>query len=176
MMSVSRALLTALAVSAASVAGVVVAQANEPAPADHQQPLIEDFGYPGAARILAEDNVELVSGDGHILYVPCAAQPPNGIGQLEVHSSDLSVGKNEDGVVCFKVVGTYGQITLKIPDVYEIRGDGFGNTAGHKGTAEVVGQTGERRTVTLDPNGARQVGIGQPGGKPETLLRLDIKP
>lgn len=176
MMSVSRTLLTALAVSAASVAGVVVAQAIEPAPADQQQSLIEDFGYPGAARILAEDKVELVSGDGHVLYVPCAAQPPNGIGQLEVHSSDLSVGKNEDGVVCFKIIGTHGQITLKIPDVYEIRGDGFGSTAGHKGTAEVVGQTGERKTVTLDPNGARQVGVGQPGGKPETLVRLDIKP
>ncbi|MET8760783.1 hypothetical protein [Lentzea sp. NPDC004782] len=175
-MSISRALMTALAVSGVAIAGVVVAQANEPTPTDQQLPLVEDFGYPDAARILAEDKVELLSGDGHILYVPCAAQPPNGIGQIEVHSADLTVGKNKDGVACFTVVGTYGQITLKMPKVYEIRGDGFGATPGHKGTAEIADQAGERHTVTLNPNGAKQVGISVPGGKPETLLRLDIKP
>ncbi len=175
MNQLSRALLTVVAVGAVAVGGVFAAQAGETTAADEQQSLVEDFGYPDAARILAEDNVKLVSGDGHIVYAPCAQQPVNGIGLIEVRSSDLSVGK-ADGLVCFKVLGSAGSLVLLIPDVFEIRGDGFGSAPGHKGTAEVKAQSGESRTVTLDPNGSQQVGIGRPNGTPETLVKLEVKP
>jgi hypothetical protein len=175
MKSWSRVVTTALAVGVVAMGGVWAANANEPTAADEQQSLVEDFGYPDAARILAEDNVKLVSGDGHIVYAPCAQQPANGIGLIEVRSSDFSVGK-DDGLVCFKVLGTTGSLVLLIPDVFEIRGDGFGSTPGHKGTAEVKAQSGESRTVALNPNGSQQVGIGRPNGTPETLVKLEVKP
>ncbi|RAS65590.1 hypothetical protein C8D87_104137 [Lentzea atacamensis] len=175
MRSWSRAVTAVLAVGVVAVSGVWVASAGESSAADEQQSLVEDFAYPGAARILAEDNVKLVSGDGHIVYAPCAQQPVNGIGVIEVRSTDFSVGKN-DGLVCFKVLGDTGSLVLLIPDVFEIRGDGFGSTPGHKGTAEVKAQSGESRTVVLNPNGSQQVGIGRPNGVPETLLKLEVKP
>ncbi|WP_258952371.1 hypothetical protein [Lentzea californiensis] len=175
MKSWSRVLVTGLAVGAVAVGGVFAASANEPTAADVQQPLVEDFGYPGAARILAEDNVELISGDGHIVYSPCVQQPENGIGVMVIGSTDLSVGGNNDGRVCFKVLGTPGLLVLRIPDAFEIRGDGHGSVQGHKGTVEVSRETGERRTVELNPNGNQQVGLGsnQPA---ETIVKLEIKP
>lgn len=173
MKSLSRALLTMGALTAVAFGGALVAHSAESA--DEQQSLVEDFGYPNRDRILQDDNVRLVSGDGHIVYTPCVQQPANGIGLIEVRSSDLSVGK-DSGLLCFKVTGTSGYLTMLVPDVYEIRGDGFGSTPGHKGTAEVSGENGAHRTVQLEPNRSQQVGIGRPNGTPETLVRLEIKP
>ncbi|MDH6120015.1 hypothetical protein [Kitasatospora sp. GAS204B] len=34
---------------------------------------VEDFSYPGAAQILASQNITLKSGDGHILLTDCAS-------------------------------------------------------------------------------------------------------
>ena len=34
---------------------------------------IEDFGYPNADKILAEQNIALKRGDGHILLADCAS-------------------------------------------------------------------------------------------------------
>ncbi|MGM1065765.1 hypothetical protein, partial [Saccharothrix sp. Mg75] len=176
MKSWSRAVVTALAAGAVVSGGVFAAQADQTIAADEQQSLVEDFAYPGRDRIEVEDNVKLVSGDGHVIYADCS-QPPSGPVQLiEVYSSDLSVGMQEDGRVCFKVTGASGYLTLMLPDVFEIRGDGRAPGAGHKGTAEVIGESGQRKTVELDPDGSAQVGIGVPGGEPSTLLRLEIKP
>ncbi|MET9229434.1 hypothetical protein [Lentzea sp. NPDC003310] len=171
----SRSVAAGLAVGVIAAGGVFVANATEPTAADVQQPLVEDFAYPDAARILAEDNVELISGDGHIVYTPCVQQPKNGIGVMEVGSVDDTVGPTGDGKVCFKVLGNTGWLTLRIPNVFEIRGDGFGTVSGHKGTAEVTRDSGERRKVDLNPNGHQQVGIGS-NGPEEALVRLEIKP
>ncbi|SDK76235.1 hypothetical protein SAMN04488074_10772 [Lentzea albidocapillata subsp. violacea] len=177
MRTITRLALAAAAVGVVAAGGVFAAQANEQAAADEQPSLVEDFKYPDAARILAEDNVNLISGDGHILYVPCADQPVNGVGTIEIWSSDLSVGGHDNGQVCLKVVGTTGYITLSIPHVFEIRGDGHGSAQGHAGIAEVTPVSGGAvKTVPLKPNGSQQVGITQPGGSPETLVRLEIKP
>lgn len=172
MKSLYRTLLTAALATGAVSAGVLVAQANEPQ--DTPPPVVEDFSYPGRAQIEAADNVKLVGGDGHILYADCN-QPPSGpVGLIEVYSSDITVGKDEDGRVCFRVTGNTGFLTLALPDVFEIRGDGRAPGAGHKGKAEVVGQSGQQKTVELNPNGSARVGIGNPGGEPSTLLRLEI--
>ena len=174
MRSWSRVLVTGLAVGAVAVGGVYAANANEPTPADVQQPLVEDYAYPDAARILAEDNVKLISGDGHIVYTPCVQQPQNGIGVMVVGSSDLSVGPTGDGKVCFKVLASTGLLVMEIPNVFEIRGDGFGTADGHKGTAEVT-RDGERKTYELNPKGNQQVGTGR--NEPAVaLVKLEIKP
>lgn len=155
--------------------GILVAQANQAPAAEDQPSAVEDYSYPGREKILAEDNVKLVSGDGHIIYADCDQPPTGPIGLIEVHSTDITVGKGEDGVVCFKVIGSNGFLTLLLPDVFEVYGDGRQPGTGHKGKAEVVSQSsGQHKIVDLNPSGSAQVGVGSPGGEPSTLLRLEI--
>ncbi|GAA1069918.1 hypothetical protein GCM10009665_77680 [Kitasatospora nipponensis] len=72
---------------------------------------VEDFGYPGADKILADRNIVLKRGDGHILLADCAG----GTGLLEVWS-------RSNAKICFRVTGTSGWLTLEIPRVYGIKG------------------------------------------------------
>ncbi|MEV7347193.1 hypothetical protein [Streptomyces sp. NPDC093544] len=75
---------------------------------------VEDFNYPGAAKILAEQGITLKRGDGHIVLATCAADT----GQLEVWA------RNSDKV-CFHVTGNSGYLTLEIPSVYLIKGNDY---------------------------------------------------
>jgi hypothetical protein len=141
------------------------------AAADAPGSVVEDYLYPNAAQILEEQNIRLISGDGHIVLADCATPiPPNAeIGLLWVHSTDVSIG--DEGAVCFKVRASTGILNLEVPGVYEIRGDGLRTGAGHKVTAELVSDTGEELTVEIDPDGSTPVGEGE-GQPPTTLLRL----
>ncbi|MEV8037993.1 hypothetical protein [Streptomyces sp. NPDC086182] len=75
---------------------------------------IEDFNYPQADKILAEQNIVLKRGDGHITLADCAS----GTGLLQVWAREKSM-------ICFKVVGNSGWLTLEIPSVYGIRGNDY---------------------------------------------------
>ncbi|MEU5261471.1 RICIN domain-containing protein [Amycolatopsis sp. NPDC021455] len=140
--------------------------------ADGQPSLVEDFGYPGADRIFADTGVKLISGDGHILFADCATPRTGDIGLLQVHSSE-SVGTKHDGVVCFKITASSGTVQVKIPAVFEIRGDGYVPGAGHKVKAKLTTDAGTQSTVDVNPSGSTQVGQGTgPGAAPTTLLQL----
>jgi hypothetical protein len=82
---------------------------------------VEDFDYPQADKILAEKNILLKRGDGHITLANCAT----GTGQLEVQARDKSK-------VCFDVKGTSGWLTLELPSVYLIRGNDYTTEADMK--------------------------------------------
>ncbi|MFE2142494.1 hypothetical protein ACFXA3_12215 [Streptomyces sp. NPDC059456] len=71
----------------------------------------ETYDYPLAGKILADRNIVLKRGDGHITLADCASEP----GLLEVWPR-----KREK--VCFKVTGSSGWLTLEIPSVYGITG------------------------------------------------------
>ncbi|WP_225320735.1 hypothetical protein [Streptomyces luteolifulvus] len=79
---------------------------------------VEDFDYPQADKILAEQNILLKRGDGHIVLADCAT----GTGQLEVMARDKSK-------VCFAVKGNSGWLTVEIPSVYLIRGNDYATEA-----------------------------------------------
>lgn len=83
------------------------------APAADEGPgyAIETFDYPLADKILAEKNIVLKRGDGHITLADCTSEP----GLLEVWARNKAK-------VCFKVTGSSGWLTLEIPAVYGIRG------------------------------------------------------
>jgi hypothetical protein len=156
--------------------GVSVSQNSRSEAADEQPSLVEDFSYPDADRILATYGVKLVSGDGHILFADCATAPAGAVGLMEVYTTD-PLGAGGEGLICFKVTGVRGQLSLQVPAVYEIRGDGRTRGAGHKAKAEVKAQTGESKTVDVPSDGSAQVGIGaDPNGQPTTLLRLEVAP
>ncbi|WP_328622175.1 hypothetical protein [Streptomyces sp. NBC_00354] len=75
---------------------------------------VEDFSYPNADKILAEQHITLKRGDGHILLADCAS------------SADvLEVWGRKNEKICFSVTGTSGYLTLEIPAVYFIKGNSY---------------------------------------------------
>lgn len=161
---------TGLVAKAATTPGTPAAAADTPPSA------VEDFAYPGAAAILAEQNVKLISGNGKIMIANCANPPNADVTFIYVYTSDLSVNGGDS--VCFRVLGTPGVLTMEVPAVFEIRGDGRipGSGDGHDVTAVLQPRGGESTTIQLDSDGSTQVGIGtDPPGPPTTLLQLTAK-
>ncbi|APU39117.1 hypothetical protein BSL84_04345 [Streptomyces sp. TN58] len=75
---------------------------------------VEDFAYPNADKILAEQHITLKRGDGHILLADCAS------------SADvIEVWGRKNEKVCFSVTGNGGYLTLEIPAVYFIKGNSY---------------------------------------------------
>jgi hypothetical protein len=150
----------------------LAAARNASATDDEQPPAVEDFAYPGAAQILVTDNVQLISGDGHIVYVTC----PTGrdtVGLIQIVTSE-HVGPAHNGKVCFHVLAASGQLSLKIPAVYSIRGDGLNPGEGHKLKAALTTDAGVHSTVDVPSDGTTQVGpAATPAGDPTTLLELN---
>lgn len=135
--------------------------------------LVDDGAYPGAAQILTEQNVQLIAGDGHVVLADCATPPVGDIGLLKVYTTDETIGADGIGRVCFKVTAAGGWLSLQVPGVYEIRGDGQRTGTGHEVTAELRSDAGENLTVAVDPDGSTQVGLGaDPNASPTMLLQL----
>lgn len=101
---------------------------------------IEDFAYPNADKILAEQKIKLKSGDGHILLAECTGAPE----LMEVFSH-----KSEK--VCFRVTGDKGYLSLEIPAVFGVKGNNY--------AARVEMSAGtEQKTFTVDKNTWTAVG------------------
>uniref|UniRef100_A8LW41 Secreted protein n=1 Tax=Salinispora arenicola (strain CNS-205) TaxID=391037 RepID=A8LW41_SALAI len=161
-----------VAVAGAASVGVAIAATEDVPTENNGGSIVEDFSYPGAAAILAEHNVELISGDGHIVFADCNTPPVNDVGVIQVWTSELSQGR-----VCFKALGPVGRLDLRIPAVFEIHGDGQRRGTGHNGTATVITESGDETTKDLIPDGSTQFGEGTgPGNEPTTLLQLTVKP
>lgn len=101
---------------------------------------IEDFGYPYAAKILAERNIKLKRGDGHILLADCASATD----LLEIFSRDKEK-------ICFRVNGNRGWLTMEIPSVFAVKGNAY---AAHVDMS--VGT--EQKTYEIDKNAWTPVG------------------
>ncbi|WP_103343039.1 hypothetical protein [Amycolatopsis sp. CA-126428] len=162
----------AVAAAAAIVVSIAAVPAGSTASAADEQPsTVEDYRYPGADAILASDQVQLISGDGHILYKPCPTGEAPGL--IIVRSSD-SIGSAHTGRLCFAATAAVGHLTLKIPNVFAVRGDGTSTTAGHKLKAQLTTNAGAHTTVDVDPHFDTEVGVATtPSGDATTLLQLD---
>jgi hypothetical protein len=164
-----------LAVVTAAGSGVLVAGAAAADPTDPPPSIVDDLSYPGAEQILAEQNVRLIAGDGHIRLVDCATPVSGDIGLLKVFTTDETIGADGVGRVCFRVLAPTGLLALEVPGVYEIRGDGLRTGTGHEVTADLRSDDGEEVTVDVDPDGSTQVGMGaDPHAPPTTLLKLTV--
>ncbi|MDP4509397.1 FG-GAP-like repeat-containing protein [Nonomuraea turcica] len=166
-----------LGVAAAMAASLSVAVGPAPASASAISPpsLVDNgiYPYPGAAEILAAQNVRLISGDGHILLVDCATPVQGDIGLLKIYTTDETIGPDGFGRLCFKVAASSGVLNLEVPGVYEIRGDGQREGTGHQVTAKLRNDDGENLTVNVDPDGSTSVGLGtDPDASPTMLLQL----
>ncbi|MDJ1641040.1 hypothetical protein [Streptomyces pakalii] len=110
--------LAASVVTGVFLAGASFAGAEPGAPAaaaDELPPVaVEDFAYPGADKIFAEQGIRLKRGDGHIVLADCASAT----GLVEVWSR----GK---GKFCFRVTGNSGFLSLELPQVYGVKGNDY---------------------------------------------------
>ncbi|MFF9377840.1 hypothetical protein ACF1BB_25285 [Streptomyces griseoluteus] len=106
-----------LVVTQGMAGGSAGASAADAAPVAGEAPgyAIEDFAYPQADKILAEQGIVLKRGDGHITLADCAS----GTGLLQIMARERS------GSVCFKTVGNSGWLTLEIPSVYVMKGNDY---------------------------------------------------
>ncbi|HET6858707.1 MAG TPA: hypothetical protein VFH94_16660 [Streptomyces sp.] len=120
------------------------AEAGAAAPVVDEAPgyAVEDFNYPQADKILAEQGITLKRGDGHITLVDCAS----GTGFIEVWAR-----RQDNKKICFKVVGNSGWLTLEIPAVHSIRGNDY--------TTEVDMTVGaEKKSFDINKNAWTSVG------------------
>ncbi|WP_128375357.1 hypothetical protein [Streptomyces cavernae] len=76
---------------------------------------VENFDYPGADKILAEQSIVLKRGDGHITLADCAS----GTGLIQI------MARKQSETVCFRVVGNSGWLTMEIPAVYAVKGNDY---------------------------------------------------
>lgn len=139
---------TALATAAPSPAPGVAAGAQPPV-------AVEDFAYPGADRILAEQGLVLKRGDGRITLATC----DEAADQIKVMT------RVDAGEFCFRATHTTGYLTLELPNVYGIQ------TESHPVRAEL---TAEGRSQTVDIPKNELKGVGEGLGQPPTVL-LEIR-
>ncbi|MFF5935619.1 hypothetical protein [Streptomyces sp. NPDC012508] len=78
---------------------------------------VEDYNYPKADQILAEQGILLKRGDGHIVLADCASE-----------SNLLRFLARDRADVCFKVTADEGFLTLQLPSVHGVKTDDSGNT------------------------------------------------
>ncbi|MEU1422215.1 hypothetical protein [Kitasatospora sp. NPDC005751] len=143
-------------VAAGTSGGTAAATATDTPP-----PAVEDFGYPGAEKVLADRNLVLKRGDGHVALADCV----DGQNLIEVWA------RGRADRVCFKVTGAGGFLELELPKVVGIRGNDYTTQA----TAVVKGA---EKTFDITKNGPGDyiwTPIGEasdPDQNDHTLLRL----
>ncbi|MEU9592631.1 hypothetical protein ACGF7W_22655 [Streptomyces sp. NPDC048219] len=119
---------------------------------------VEDFNYPQADKILAEQNIVLKRGDGHITLADCVT----GTGQLEL------LARDRDNKVCFNTVGNEGWLTLEIPAVFSVKGNDYSTTVDM-----TVGT--EEKSYEINKNAWTPVGeTADPEGRDHMLVEIRI--
>ncbi|WP_073490028.1 hypothetical protein [Streptoalloteichus hindustanus] len=126
---------------------------------DTPPPLVEDYSYPGAAKILQERGITLIKGDGHILLMDACPSDLTGV---------LAVRSRGSNPACFQVRGTTGYLTMKIPNVIFVKGTA--NTV----SATVSNANGEKSYAIRKEEWTE---VGEAANDPaSTLLSLSVKP
>ncbi|WP_369384104.1 hypothetical protein [Streptomyces sp. cg36] len=93
---------------------------------------VEEFAYPGAAKILKDRKITLKQGDGHILLTDCKS------------AHDLMVeSRSGDNFFCFTISGKQGYLTMELPQTHGIW------TKGHPVQAKLT--AGGQTTVVNAP-------------------------
>ncbi|WP_170220804.1 hypothetical protein [Amycolatopsis cihanbeyliensis] len=117
--------------------------------------IVEDSSYPNADQILAESGVELLKGNGRILFTECV----DGADVIRVHSRSV----NE---FCFSVTAQGGYVTMEVSEVYLIKADSHDLQA-------ILNVKGDIEQVNIDKNEWKSVGEGtDPENGPSTLLEI----
>lgn len=145
-----------LAAGVASASDVSSASSVTSQAANTEMPSsVETFAYPDAARILAEKNLKLKSGDGHIVLAECGSDPK----LLKFQ------GRDRDEF-CFRVTGAKGYLSLEVPAVTGVR------TYDHSARVNMtVGD--ETKSYDIKKNEWRGIGeVSDPAEREHTLVEI----
>lgn len=127
------------------------------APADGAMPsAVEDFAYPGAAKIFQSQQILLKRGDGHIMLTDCKSA-----------YAIMVESRTAQKQFCFAVSGKQGELTLELPDAYGIW------TQDHPVEARV--KAGDKETVVeAAKNDYKPIGESGDSGKRSVLVELRV--
>ncbi|MEU2718323.1 hypothetical protein [Streptomyces sp. NPDC007205] len=128
-----------------------------PAPGDDTMPFaVEDFAYPGAAKIFQEKQILLKQGDGHIMLTDCKST-----------YAIMVESRTAQKQFCFSVSGKQGDLTLELPDAYGIW------TQDHPVEAKV--SNGDKETVVqAAKNDYKPIGESGASGQRSVLVELRV--
>ena len=152
-------------------------------PAPSAEPMVDNFAYPGADKIFAEQKVKLISGDGRLLLADCSVPVEGPIEYIRLRTSDLTVGTK--GQLCFKIDNRFmfgtlkstAMLKLEVPGAYSIRSDGYED--GYGNNINVVWKTkdSDPQKASVPQNGYLSIGIADPTSPvPATVLQLLVLP
>ncbi|GGM29628.1 hypothetical protein ACFQBY_03410 [Promicromonospora citrea] len=128
--------------------------------ADERPPhAVEDFNYPGADRVLAEQGFEVRRGDGHIVVADCATEDV------------LRISTYGDGFKCFRTTGDSGWITLAID-----RANGVRTNSATSTHLELTSESGDEQVYDVAANDWEAIGSSDQdsGGEDFTLLEIRV--
>lgn len=162
---VPRALIGAAAASAVAAAAfltlTVPADATQTGIAADELPphAVEDFNYPGADRVLAEQGFEVKRGDGHIVVADCATDDV------------LRISTYGDGYKCFRTTGDSGWLTVAIA-----RANGVRTNSATSTHLELTSEAGAEQVYDLGANDWEAIGSSdsESGGADFTLLEIRV--
>lgn len=158
-------IVSGIVVTCATLTGISVASADDPpqSPENSNPPVaVEDYGYPGADKILAEKGIKLKKGDGRILLADCDPAAP----QIRVQTIGDPAAYRED-TYCFRTIGTTGHLTLELPRVFGLE------AADHPISADLTAN-GQTTSVDVPKNDWKSVGEGTSGGPRSVLVELRV--
>ncbi|MEV5398424.1 hypothetical protein AB0N26_19880 [Streptomyces cellulosae] len=164
-MNLARGIAVTGAVAAAGVATVIATgvagshDASATASVADEQPgyAVEDYNYPQADKIEAEQGIVLKRGDGHITLATCGSRT----GLLEVYT-------RVNQMVCFSVTGTSGYLSLEIQSVYGVKG-----AAGVDADLTLRAPDETVQEVTVPENSFEPVGEStDPSGRSHILVEI----
>jgi len=133
--------------------------------ADTPPSIVEDYTHPGADQILAQHQLKVFKGDGHIMFHSAKtydeAECTPGLLQVE-----RSLDVEPYGMYyCFKTIGTKGFLTLEVPSTFGVRGGTEAITA----TAKLPDGT-VLPPYEVAPNGRVAIEPGDGGEAPQAIL------
>ncbi|MFD0375676.1 hypothetical protein [Streptomyces sp. NPDC127112] len=143
-----------------STLGVAYAgpQSGARAAADGEMPAaVEDFAYPNAAKIQAEQKILLKRGDGHITLVDCAA----GAADITVRS------RTGQKLYCFDVNAAKGYVTLELPSAFGIWTKDYPVKA-------TITAAGNQTVVDAPANDYKPIGEAGDNGASSVLVELRV--
>ncbi|CAC36721.1 hypothetical protein PV411_33915 [Streptomyces sp. NRRL_B-16638] len=158
----TRQALMAIAVSvlAAGVTTLGVAHADNGdavAAAAEMPQAVEDFSYPGAAKIQAETGAILKRGNGHMLMTSC-----DGSEDIQVMSR---TGQKD---FCFNVMAKPAYLTLEVPQAYGIW------TSADPVKTTIKDTDGTATVINAPANDFTGYGEAGSTGEPTTLIELRV--
>jgi hypothetical protein len=125
--------------------------------------LVEDFTHPGAATILAQHDLKVLKGDGHIVFTEAFRGSDGQCAAGEVQVEKLMGEDPFSRTYCFKTIGSKGVLTMEVPGTFGIRG-------GSKPIEATAELPDGKKAYDIDPNEFVPVDPGSTSDLPEAIL------